>query len=185
MSYQEIIDKIKPDLEKTLDFFKKQLLEIRVGKLPVALIEEIKVDCFGSVLPVKQLGVVSVAPPREILIQLWDKSYIEGVVKAVEQRKLGLGIRIDGNNIYLSASTLTEDSKKNLVKLLNERKENIFQTIRSLRDKAWKGIQEGFRKKEIKEDDKFRGKDKLEDLVKEYKDKMKKLVENKKKDIEE
>jgi len=185
MLYQEIIDKIKPDLEKTLDFFKNQLLEIRVGKLPIALIEEIKVDCFGSTLPIKQLGVVSVSLPRGISIQLWDKSYVEGVIKAIEQRKLGLGIKIDGNNIHLSASILTQDSKKNLIKLLNEKKENIFQRIRSLRDKVWKEMQESFRKKEIKEDDKFRGKGKLEDLIKEHRDKIKELTENKKKEIED
>ncbi len=183
MSYQEIIDNIKPQIEKSLDFFKGQLLEIRVGKPPVALLEEIKVDCFGSVLPLKQLGIVSVSPLRGMSIQLWDKSYVEGVIKSIEERKLGMGIRIEGNTIYLSAPSLTEDSKKNLIKILNEKKENIFQVIRRLRDKAWKDMQDGFQKKEISEDDKFRGKEKLEDLIKDYKDKIKNLVENKEKEI--
>jgi len=183
MSYQESLDKIKPDLEILESEFKTQLLEIRSGKLSVSLIEDVKADCFGSVLPLKQLGAIS-ASNKEILVQLWDKSYVEGVVKAIEQRGFGLGVRIDGNSIYLSAPPLTEDSKKNLIRVLNQKKEEVFQEIRHLRDRAWKDIQERTTSGEIREDDKFRGKDKLEDMIKDIRKKMEEMVENKEKEIQ-
>jgi len=184
MSYQEIIEKIKPELEKVSDSFKNQLMEIRAGRLTTGLVENIKIECFGSILLLKQLGVISVPSPREILVQLWDKSYIEGVVRAIEQKKLGLGIRIEGNNIYFSAPPLTEETKKNLLRFLNQKKEETFQNIRRMRDMAWKEIQEGFQKKEIGEDDKYKGKDKLEELIKEYREKIETSAENKRKEIE-
>ncbi len=184
MTYQEILDKIKPELEKLEEEFRVKITEIRAGRLSPALVENIKVDCFGSSVLLKQLGAVSVSG-REIVIQLWDKSYLEGVVKSIEQRDTGLGIRIDGSTVYLSAPPLTEESKRNLIKVLNQEKEEIFQTIRRIRDKAWKEIQDGFQNKEIREDDKFRGKDKLEDLIKDWREKIEKMAENKTKEIEE
>ncbi|MDI6883429.1 MAG: ribosome-recycling factor [Patescibacteria group bacterium] len=183
MEYQEILDKIKPELEKIQEYFKSQIMEIRAGRISFALVEEIKVDCFGSVLPLKQLGAIS-GSGKEIIVQLWDKSYVEGVVRAIEQRKLGLGLRVEGNTIYLSAFSLTEESKRNLLRVLNQKKEEISQSIRHLRDKAWKQIQEGYQKGEIREDDKYRGKDKLEELIQDHREKIEKMAEVKKKEIE-
>lgn len=182
MSYEQILDNIKPDLERLEQEFKTQLLEIRSGKLSVSLIEDVKADCFGSILPLKQLGAISVSN-KEIMVQLWDKSYVEGVVKAIEKRGFGLGVRIDGNNIYLTAPPLTEDSKKNLIRVLNQKKEEMFQEIRHLRDRAWKQIQEGTTSGEIREDDKFKGKDKLEEKIKEIRNNLEELVKNKEQEI--
>ena len=160
MSYQEILDKIKNDLDKIREYFEGQLMEIRAGRLSIGLIENIKVDCFGSILALKQIASFSNPSPREILVQLWDKSYSENVIRAIEKGNLDLGIRVEGNSIYLSAPSLTEDSKKNLIKVLNQKKEETFQNVRHIRDKAWKEIQEGFQKGELGEDEKYKGKDK-------------------------
>ncbi len=184
MSYQEILDKIKPNLEKALEFFKEQLKEIRTGGVSAGFIENLKVDCFDSVLSLKQLGAISVPSPQKILVQLWDKSYLEQVIKAIEQENLGFSINIDGNNVYLLAPPLTEENKKILIKFLNKRKEEIFQNIRHIRDDGWKEIQDGFQKSEIREDDKYRGKDELEELIRDYREKIEVLVENKEKEIQ-
>jgi len=183
MEQKEIVDKTKTELDKLEEYFSSQLKEIRSGRLAVSLVEDIKVDCFGSILPLKQLGAVSAVSQKEILIQLWDKSYVEGAVKAIEHRKIGLGIKVEGANIYLSASPLTEESKKTLIRALNEKKEEVFQGIRRLRDNAWREIQDAFQKKEISEDDKYKAKDKLEDLIKERRSKIEEMVENKEKEI--
>jgi len=183
MRYEDILDKIKPELEKVEEQFRSDLLELRAGHLSPALIEEIKVDCFGSILLLKQLGHISVSG-REIVIQLWDKSYVEGVVKAIEQKKLGVGIKIEGNNIFLSAPSLTEENKKNLVKILNQKKEKAFQSIRHWRDKIWRELQDACQAKEMSEDDKYRGKDKLEEIIKKSREKIEEMIKNKEKEIE-
>lgn len=183
MTYQEIIDNLKPELEKANSNFKGELMKIRTSHLSPALIEDIKADCFGQELPLKQLGAISSLSPREIIIQLWDKSYVEGVVVALEREGLSLGVRIDGNSIYFTAPALTEESRQGLVQLLNKKKEEAFQRIRHLRDEAWKNIQDGFAKGEIREDDKFRGKDKLDELVRDWREKIEEMAEHKEKEI--
>jgi ribosome recycling factor len=184
MSYQEIIDKIKPELQKAQEYFREQMLQIKAGRIGISLVEEIKVICFGQELFLKQIGTVSNYSAKEILVQLWDKSYVENVIQSIEKKKLGFGVRSEGGNIFLSFSPLTEDTKRDLVKILNEKKENIFQNIRHIRDKAWGEIQDSCRSGEIREDDKYRGKDKLENVIKEEQEKIEKAVEIKRKEIE-
>jgi len=183
MSYQEIIEKLKPELQTIVDNFTLTLQKIRAGRPSIVLIENIKADCFGQKLPLRQLGAISTPSPREICLQLWDKSYLEGVIRAIENENLGLSVRIEEDKIYLSAPPLSEEARKNLIKVLNQEKEKTFQEIRRARDKAWKEIQEGFKTGEIREDDKYRGKEKLEEVVHKYKDKIEEIVESKEKEI--
>jgi len=183
MRYQEILEKLKPRLEESFESFREEIAKIRAGRLSPSLIEEIKIDWFGSNLTIKQLGVISNVSPKELALQLWDKSYLQNVVKAIEKENLGLSTRIEGNTIYLSAPSLSKEQRENLIRLLNQKKEEAAREIRRQRDKAWKEIQEGFQKGEIREDDKYRGKEKLEELVRKYREKIAKLAENKEKEL--
>ena len=182
MSFQEIINKIKPKIEETLSGFRQALLEIRAGRAAPSLIEEIKVECFGSILPIKQLGAISAAG-KEIIIQLWDRSYAEAAVKAIEERRMGLGVKVSGAVIYLSAPPLSEESKKILIKSLNDKKEESFQELRRLRDKIWKDLQDAKHQGIISEDDKFRGKEKMEEMIKNCREDIEKIAENKEQEI--
>jgi len=182
--FQEIIEKIKPDLERTEQWLKDQILEIRIGRIPTTLIEDIKISLFGQELPLKQLGIISSYSSKEILVQLWDKSYLESVISVIEKRGLNLDLRTEENKIFLSFPPLNEETKRSLIKILNEKKEEAFQRIRHIRDRAWKELQEKCQKGEISEDDKYRGKNKLEDLIREYREKIEKAAENKKREIE-
>jgi ribosome recycling factor len=184
MSYQEIIDKIKPELDELKEDFKTQLREIRASRLAPSLLEDIKIDCFGQELPLKQLGIITVSSAKEIHIQLWDNSYAESVVSAIEKKNLGLGIKVEGRDIYLSFPPLTQESKQNLIKLLSEKREKIYQEMRRLRDKIWRELQDKSKEGEISEDDKYKGKDKLEEMIREFREELDKLVEEKRKEIE-
>ena len=179
MTHQEIIDKLKPDIEKVVNEFKQELIKLRSGRLSPASIEDITADCFGNMMPIKQLGAISSPSPRELLVQLWDKSYVDGVAKAVESAGLGLSVRIDGVKMYFSAPPLTSESRENLILVLNKKKEEVFQELRKLRDRAWKSIQENFQAGEIREDDKFKGRDKLDETIREHREKIEEMVENK------
>lgn len=183
MIAQEIIDKLKPELEKIVTGFKEELMKLRAGSLSPALLEDIEAECFESILPIKQLGAITNVSSRELSVQLWDKSYVEGVVKAVEVAGLGLSVRIDGANIYFTSPPLTAESRENIIHVLNKNKEEVFQDLRHKRDRAWKAIQEGFQAGEIREDDKFKGKDKLDEMVREFRDKIEEMVKNKEVEI--
>lgn len=183
MTYQEIINQIKPELDKVINFLEREVAKIRTGRASPALIEDLIVDCFGQKLPLKQLGAISCPNPRQIVIQPWDKSYIEAIEKAMSQSSLGMSPVVDKDVIRLSLPLLSEEHRKNLLKILSEKQEEAKKTIRRWREEAWDKIQEEFKEGKIREDDKFRGKDELQELIDEYNEKIEEIGERKKKEI--
>jgi ribosome recycling factor len=183
--YREIIDKIKPECEKAIGFLDRELRKIRTGKASVALIEDISVECFGQRFPLRQLATISVPEPRQILIQPWDKSYIEGIFKALGGSNIGTIPVIEGNLIRINLPPLSEEFRENLIKLISEKQESTRKTIRHWREVAWDEIQEKFKEGKVREDDKFLAKEELQDLVDEYNEKIKEMIEKKKKEISE
>ena len=185
MEYKEIIEKIKPELEKVIRFLEGELAKIRTGRASPTLVEDIPVDCFGQRLPLKQLAAISCPEPKQILIQPWDKSYIEGIEKALSQSSIGASPIVDKEAIRINLPALTEEFRKNLLRVIAEKQEEARKTIRRWREEAWKEIQEGFKEGKIREDDKFRAKDELQELIDEYNKKIEDLEEKKKREIME
>ncbi len=181
--YQEIINKIKPELEKVIQFFEGELTKIRTGRATPSLVEDIPVDCFGQKMPLRQLAAISTPEAKQLLIQPWDKSYIESIEKALSQSNLGTSPVVDKEAIRINLPPMTDDYRKSLLRLLSEKEEEAKKTIRKWREEVWGEIQEKAREGEIREDDKFRAKDELQELVDEYANKVEQLGEKKKKEI--
>ncbi len=185
ISYKDIIDKIKPELDKAIAFLNKELQKIRTERASPSLVENIEADCFGKNFPLKQLATISVPKPREIVIQPWDKSYIEEIVKALEKNSsIGASPVVDKDIIRIHLPSLSEEFRKDLIRFTSEKQELVRKTIRRWRDEAWGEIQEAEKEKKISEDDKFKGKDELQELIDEYNEKIEKIIEAKKKEIE-
>jgi len=182
-SYKEIIDKIRPELDKVINFLERELAKIRTGKATPSLVEDIEVECFGQKFLLKQLAAISISGPRQILIQPWDKSYLEPIEKAVQRSAIGTSPIVDKDLIHLSLPNLSEEYRKNLLKILSEKMEEARKTIRHWREVAWDEIQAKTTTSEIREDDKFRAKDELQDLIDEYNQKIEEIGERKKKEI--
>ncbi len=183
MSYKDCIDKVKPEFEKAFKFLEQEMAKIRTSRASPALVEDIEVNCFGSKFSLKQLGAISTPQLNQLVIQPWDTSYLEPIEKAISQSGLGMSSAVDKNVIRLNLPLLTEEYRQQLTKTLNEKAEQAKQTIRHWREHAWNEIQDGFKQKQISEDDKFRGKDELQKVVDEYNQRIKDLVERKKKEI--
>ena len=183
-TYKEIIDKIKPELDKVISFLERELVKIHTGRASPALVEDIVVECFGQKFPLKQLAAISIPGPKQILIQPWDKSYLEPIVSALSKAGIGAQPIVDKDSIRISLPPLSEEYRKNLLKIMSEKKEQAHQTIRRWREEAWDEIQEGFKEGKIREDDKFRAKDELQDLVDEYNEKIEEIGERKKRELE-
>ncbi len=183
--YKEIIDKIRPELDKVINFLERELTKIRVGRVSIPLVEDIEVECFGQKFPLKQLGTISSPESRQLLIQPWDNSYLEPILKALSQSNLGMAPIADKNSIRISLPPLSEEYRKDLLRILSGKMEDARKTIRHWRQGAWDEIQEGFKTGEVREDDKYRGKDELQELVDEYNEKIGELIEKKKKEIVE
>ena len=183
MDYKDIIKKVKPEMEKSLQFLERELQKIRTSRVSPSLIEDIEVECFGQKFPLKQLAAISVGESRELIIQPWDKSYIESIEKALSKSGPSGSAVVDKDIIRLSFPALSEDYRKDLIKKVCDLGEAVRQTVRKWREKAWDEIQDKTREGEIREDDKFRAKKELQDLIDEYNDKIEKLVEAKKEEI--
>ena len=185
MDYKDIINKIKPELDKVIVFFEGELSKIRTGRATPSLVEDVPVDLFGQKMPLKQLAAISAPEPKQILIQPWDKSYVEPIERAITQSNLGVSPVVDKESIRVTMPSLTEEYRKNLLKLLSEKEEESRKTIRKWREEAWGEVQEKTRNGEIREDDKFKAKDDLQKIVDEYIGKVESLGEKKRREVSE
>ncbi len=177
--------RITPDLDQAIAYFEAEINKIRTGRPDPSLISNLKVNCFNQEFIIKQLAVVSASGAREIVIQPWDVSYIEPILAVLGSSSFGPGMLAEKNLIRISLPALTEETRKNFLRILSEKMEEQRIVLRRVREKVWKEIQEGEREGIIREDDKFRGKDELDKLVKKYNEKIEELGERKKKEVME
>lgn len=183
--YQEIIDNLKPELDRAINYFKQETAKIRTSRPSPGLIEDIEVECFGKKMPLKSLATITMSGPREMIIQPWDISYVEPIERAIQRSPLGISPIGEKDRIRVAFPLLSQELRERFVRLLGEKSEEARQTVRHLRGKAWKETQEGFSEGEITEDDKFRAKDRLQELVDEYNGKIEEMREKKEKEIME
>jgi ribosome recycling factor len=185
MLHKEIIDEIKPELDKAIEFLERELSKIRTGRVSASLVEDIEVECFEKKFLLKQLAAISTPKKREILIQPWDGSYIEPIEKAISRSGLGTNPVVEGEIIRLSFPSPSTEYRENLLQLISQKREEVRKTIRKWRGEAWEKIQDLTQAGEIREDDKYRAKDELQDLIDLYNEKIEKLIEKKNKEIME
>jgi len=183
MEYKEIIEKIKPEMERVISFLERELAKIRTGRASASLVEDIVVECFGQKFSLKQLAAISSTGPKQIVIQPWDKSYIEPIEKAISHSSLGVAPIVDKDSIRISLPPLSDEYRNTLLRVLSEKQEEARKTIRHWRGEAWEEVQEKTKQGEIREDDKFRAKDNLQELVDKYNKKIDDMGERKKKEI--
>lgn len=181
---KEILERTKPELAKTVEFFRQELAKIRTGQASPALVEDVLVNVFGQTMPIKQLAGISCPSRRQILLQSWDPSYLGPMEKALQKTSLGISPVVEGNTLRITLPSLTAEYRQSLGKLLAEKSEQTKQTLRKWRDQAWGEIQEGARAGDIREDDKFKGKEDLQKLIDEYTKQVENLGEKKQSEIE-
>lgn len=179
VDYKKIIEKTKEEFNSALNLLKESLLKIRVARASPEIFQDIKVEIFGKKYLLKQLATISLSQSREILIQPWDSSYIEGILKSIEKAEIGASIIVEGNSIKISLPPLTEDFREKMIKLVSQKKEKAKKTIREAREKALSQIQQAFREGKISEDEKFKGKKELQKVVEEFNEKIEEIVEKK------
>jgi len=183
IDYRQIIEKAKPEMEKAVKTFEEELKTLKSSRASSELIENLQVECFGQKFPLRQLGQISIPGPRQILISPWDSSYIEPIVKAIEKSSLGLTPVVDQNSIKINLPPVTEEFKKNLLRILSQKKESAKKKVREARTKAWDQIQKAFLEKKLSEDQKYKGKEELQDLVEEFNEKIEEVAKRKEKEI--
>lgn len=180
---KEMIDGRQEEFGKTVVHFEEELIKLRTGRAHPGLVEGLLVEYYGTQTPLKQMASVTVPEARQILISPWDKGALAQIEAAIRGSELGLNPVNDGSIIRVTLPALTEERRKELVKVLNSKAEEARVSIRSIREEVWKEIQEAEKEGMIGEDDKFRGKDELQKVVDEYNQKIETLREKKEAEV--
>jgi len=174
---------LKSKLEKSLEFFRNELTNIRTGKANSSLIADVKADVYGSKMTLKELGSIVLLDNQTLAITPWDKSLLSAITKSIRESDLNLNPVEDSDRVRIPVPPLTEDRRKDLVKGVTAKVEEIKQSIRSTRQETMKDIEKEFTEKLIGEDEKFTQKDEVEKIVKEYVEKLEELAEVKKQEL--
>jgi len=178
-----IIESYQPQFLKAIDFFKKDLMNLRTGRATSNLVENILVEAYGVKTPLQQLASITVPEPRLIIIQPWDRNIIKEIEKSLLTADLGAAPSIKEGVIHLNLPPLNEESRQRLVKILNEKLENAKRAIRAIRDEVREKIIESEREKEITEDDKYRLLEELDKKSGQHQEEVKEIAKKKEGDI--
>ena len=139
-------------MDKSIQSFKKDLATLRTGRANSNMLDTIKVDVYGQSMPIDQLGTVSVPEARLISIQVWDKANIALIDSAIQKSELGINPQIDGQIIRLRVPDLTEERRKDLIKILKGMGEKGKVSIRNIRREANEELKKKLKDKNISED---------------------------------
>ncbi|MEK7187743.1 MAG: ribosome recycling factor [Patescibacteria group bacterium] len=165
METDVIIEELTGRLDERREKLKQDISGIRTNRPSPEMIENIMVMYFDQKLPIKQLGSLSIKPPREIVVQVWDEQVISGVIKAIEDAKLGLSVQRDERTIRAFLPPLTDERRVELGKTVKKMSEETRIAIRTLRDDANKKIKIIEGQKTISEDQLFRAKEKIQKVT--------------------
>jgi ribosome recycling factor len=173
----------KTRMEKAVDDFRKDLATLRTGRANTSLLDIIRVDYHGTLMPVNQLGTVTTPEPTMIVVSPWDPSAVPLIDKAIRTSDLGLNPTNDGKVVRVPIPGLTEDRRKDIVKQLHKILENHRTAVRNIRRDLKEAIEKLEKDKKISEDEKKRALDELEKVSQSETKKIEDLSATKEREI--
>ena len=181
----QIYTETEEKMKKAVEAVQKELASIRTGRATTALLDGIRVEYYGSAVPLNQVASVSAPEPKLLVIQPWEKKMIEEISRAILKSDLGLNPTSDGNVIRLGIPPLTEERRKDLVKLIKKLAEEGKISIRNIRREANEALDKTEKKKEISEDDNRKSQERIQKLTDRYIEAIDKVVKGKEVEIME
>ena len=170
-------------MDKTIQSLKKDISTLRTGRANINMLDIIKVDVYGQLMPIDQLATVSVPEARLISIQVWDKSNISIIENAIQKSELGINPQTDGQVIRLRIPDLTEERRKELIKILKNMGEKGKIAIRNIRREANEDLKKKLKEKDISEDDNKNFEKNIQKLTDINIEKIEKILVEKEKEI--
>lgn len=149
---EEIFMNFEFDCEKALDYMKGEYAVMKAGRANPKLVENIKVDYYGALTPIKQMGNISIPEPRQIVISVWDKSTLKTIEKAILAANIGVTPQNDGIVIRLIFPVLTEERRRDLVKQVKKLAEDTKVVLRNARRTAMEALKKEKNAKTVSED---------------------------------
>ncbi|MDD4779552.1 MAG: ribosome recycling factor [Tissierellia bacterium] len=181
--YKELVTKSEDQMKKSINFLKEELSSIRAGKANPKLVDKIQVSYYGTMTPISQVATISVPEPRSIIIQPWDASIIKDVEKAILASDLGITPANDGKLIRLVMPQLTEERRKELLKVVKKETENGKIAIRNVRRDTIDIFKKQEKASELTKDDLKKAEEEMQKLTDKYIKLIDEILKDKEKEI--
>ena len=181
----DVITDTKTRMAKAIEATKHEFSSLRTGRASPALLEQIRVDYYGTPTPINQLATITVPEPRLLVVQPWDRKMVKDIERGILKSELGLNPSSDGTHVRVPIPALTEERRKELVKVAHRHAEEGRVAIRNVRREAKEMIEQFEEDGDISEDDAKRGLDELQKLTDKYIADVEALLASKDKEIME
>ncbi len=172
-------------MSKSVDAFKRDLIHIRTGRATPGLLDGIKVEYYGSEVPLNQVASISIPDPRSITIQPWEKGLASKIEKAILKSELGITPVSDGNFVRLTIPQLTEERRRDLVRMIKKMSEEARVAIRNIRRDANEKLKKSEKSSDISEDESKRAQTEVQKLTDQYVENIDELLAGKENEIME
>ncbi|ABQ27883.1 ribosome recycling factor [Geotalea uraniireducens] len=182
---KDVINNMSTHMDKTIDALRKEYQRVRTGRASTGLLDEIKVDFYGTPSPINQVATLAVPEPRTITLQPWDAKMIPVIEKAIMNANLGLTPANDGKVIRLNIPPLTEERRKDIVKQLKKLAEDAKVAVRNIRRDAIDELKKQEKDKKISEDDLKRAEKEVQDVTNSHVAKIDEVFVHKEKEVME
>ncbi len=164
----DVLKETRRKMDKVLEVMARDLSRVRTGRASVALLEGIKVDCYGAVMPIAQVASLAAPEPRLLTVQPWDPTVLSDIEKAILKSDLGLTPMNDGKIIRLPIPALTTERRKDLVKMVKKMEEEAKVTLRNVRREANEDLKEMKKEKLLPEDEAHKGQDEVQKITDDF-----------------
>lgn len=185
MSVNDVINQTEDKMKKAVAALVREYASLRTGRAAPALLDRITVDYYGTETPIKSMANISVPDARTLQIQAYDRASVQLIEKAIQKSDLGLNPSSDGNTIRLSIPPLTEERRKDLVKVAKKATEEGKVALRNIRRDEMDALKKIEKAGEITEDERKRGEEKIQKLTDRYVKEMDEALSTKEKEIME
>ena len=182
---KDILKDAESRMSSAVDALRDDLKHVRTGRATPALVEGVEVEYYGMPTKMNQLATISIPEPRQIMIRPFDASTLNDIIRAIQKSDLGITPNSDGKVIRLNLPALTEERRRDLVKLVHKRVEEGRVAVRNVRRDCMKDLKEFEKEKLISEDDLKRGEDDLQEITDKYTEKMEEVGNEKEVEIME
>src|SRR5688572_21503069 len=179
----DTLNELRSGIEKAKDALRRELAKLRTGRAHAGMLDSLRVDYYGQSTPIAQMATVSVPEPRLITVKPWDKSQVQAVEKAIRESDLGLNPAVDGELIRLPIPSLSEERRKDLVKVAKKHGEECKVSIRKTRHEALDLLSEIRDGGDASEDEVDRAKKRAEEIVSEASQAVDQIIAAKEKEI--
>lgn len=182
---EDVLKSTEEKMRKAVEVLQSDLMTLRTGRASPALVDRVKVEYYGTTVPLNQLATISAPEPRLLVIRPWDPSSVSAIEKAILKSDLGLTPSTDGSVIRLPIPRLTEERRQELVKLVNRRVEEGRVAVRNCRRDGLEELRELEKEKIISEDEFYQARDDLQKLTDKYNERLAEIGQAKEREIME